>query len=81
MMQKDLGMVSFFCNLVSEPGSIGDIVPGSNQTFCAWLKTVHLCLAQIRPFVPGSKQFICAWLKTCHLNNAPNPAPQDSLKS
>ncbi|WP_341986079.1 hypothetical protein, partial [Rossellomorea oryzaecorticis] len=33
-----------------------DMVPGSKQPICAWLKTAHLCLAQNSPFVPGSKQ-------------------------
>jgi hypothetical protein len=48
--------------VVSE--GIGRFVPGSKHFICAWLKTLHLCLAQNNSFVPGSKHFICAWLKT-----------------
>jgi hypothetical protein len=35
---------------------MADVVPGSKQGICAWLKTTHLCLAQNNPFVPGTPQ-------------------------
>jgi hypothetical protein len=37
------------------PGTLRfKMVPGSNHFICAWLKSLHLCLAQNSQIVPGT---------------------------